>query len=96
VLHFQDFKKCASFSGFQEMCFIFRISRNVLHFHFQVSPLATSVHLNNSHLHLMVHWAGQDNPVVFCLGKDQVRLSQGLPRKVYICVKVAYHCPEVD
>ena len=37
-----------------------------------VSPLATAVHLNNSHLHLMVHWAGQDSPVVLCLGRDQV------------------------
>jgi len=38
-----------------------------------VSPMATAVHLNNSHLHLMVHWAGQDSPVVLCLGRDQVR-----------------------
>ena len=40
----------------------------------EVSPLATAVHLNNSHLHLMVHWAGQGSPVVFCLGRDQVQL----------------------
>ena len=37
-----------------------------------VSEMATAVHLNNSHLHLMVHWAGQDSPVVLCLGRDQV------------------------
>ena len=29
--------------------------------------------LNNSHLHLMVHWAGKESNVVFCLARDQVR-----------------------
>ena len=38
----------------------------------EISPMATNVHLNNSHLHLMVHWAGQGSPVLFCLGRDQV------------------------
>jgi len=41
----------------------------------EVSSLATAVHLNNSHLHLMVHWAGQGSPVVFCLGRDQVSVG---------------------
>ena len=30
--------------------------------------------LNNSHLHLMVHWAGKGSSVVFCLTRDPVRL----------------------
>ena len=29
-------------------------------------------HLNNSHLHLMVHWAGKGSSIVFCLARDQV------------------------
>ena len=29
-------------------------------------------HLNDSHLHLMVHWAGQGSSIVFCLARDQV------------------------
>ena len=29
--------------------------------------------LNNSHLHLMVHWAGSGSSVVFCLARDQVK-----------------------
>ncbi len=41
----------------------------------EISPMATNVHLNNSHLHLMVHWAGQGSPVLFCLGRDQVLIS---------------------
>ena len=32
--------------------------------------------LNNSHLHLMVHWAGSGSSVVFCLARDQVKLSK--------------------
>ena len=28
--------------------------------------------LNNSHLHLMVHWAGKGSSIVFCLARDQV------------------------
>jgi len=43
-----------------------------------VSPMATAVHLNNSHLHLMAHWAGEGSPVVLCLGRDQVCLSGAL------------------
>ena len=37
-----------------------------------VSDLATAFHLNNSHLHLMVHWVGQGSPIMFCLARDQV------------------------
>ncbi len=48
----------------------------------EISPMATNVHLNNSHLHLMVHWAGQGSPVLFCLGRDQVILSI-LFRKIF-------------
>ena len=32
------------------------------------------IHLNNSHLHLMVHWAGKGSNVVFCLTRDPVRI----------------------
>ena len=34
--------------------------------------LTTVFHLNNSHLHLMVHWAGKGSSVVFCLTRDPV------------------------
>ena len=33
--------------------------------------MVSAFHLNNSHLHLMVHWAGKNNPVVFVLARDQ-------------------------
>ena len=33
--------------------------------------MSTAFALNNSHLHLMVHWAGKNNPVVFVLARDQ-------------------------
>ena len=33
-------------------------------------------HLNNSHLHLMVHWAGKGSSIVFCLARDQVNRNQ--------------------
>ena len=33
-------------------------------------------HLNNSHLHLMVHWAGKGSSIVFCLARDQVNSKQ--------------------
>lgn len=36
-----------------------------------VSNITSAFHLNNSHLHLMVHWAGKNNPVVFVLARDQ-------------------------
>ena len=32
--------------------------------------------LNNSHLHLMVHWAGKGSSIVFCLARDQVNSKQ--------------------
>ena len=34
--------------------------------------LTSVFHLNNSHLHLMVHWAGKGSSVVFCLTRDPV------------------------
>ena len=37
-----------------------------------VSDLANAFHLNNSHLHLMVHWVGKGSPAMFCLARDQV------------------------
>ena len=41
----------------------------------QLNLTSVSVfHLNNSHLHLMVHWAGKGSNVVFCLTRDPVRL----------------------
>ena len=39
--------------------------------------LSSSVfHLNDSHLHLMVHWAGQGSSIVFCLARDQVDVAK--------------------
>ena len=35
--------------------------------------ISSVFHLNNSHLHLMVHWAGKGSSIVFCLARDQVR-----------------------
>ena len=35
------------------------------------SNITSAFHLNNSHLHLMVHWAGKNNPIVFVLSRDQ-------------------------
>ena len=40
-------------------------------------------HLNDSHLHLMVHWAGQGSSIVFCLARDQVEVVQ-TTRKLYM------------
>ena len=41
----------------------------------QLNLTSVSVfHLNNSHLHLMVHWPGKGSNVVFCLTRDPVRL----------------------
>jgi len=33
--------------------------------------ISSVFHLNNSHLHLMVHWAGKGSSIVFCLARDQ-------------------------
>ena len=33
--------------------------------------LTSHFHLNNSHLHLMVHWAGEGSDIMFCLARDQ-------------------------
>lgn len=38
----------------------------------KLSSVVEVVHLNNSHLHLMVHWAGKGSSVVFCLTRDPV------------------------
>ena len=35
-------------------------------------------HLNDSHLHLMVHWAGQGSSIVFCLARDQVYTTRDI------------------
>ena len=34
--------------------------------------ISSVFHLNNGHLHLMVHWAGKGSSIVFCLARDQV------------------------
>lgn len=34
--------------------------------------ISSVFNLNNSHLHLMVHWAGKEYSIVFCLARDQV------------------------
>ena len=49
----------------------------------QVSKLALATRLNSSHLHLMVHWAGQGSPVIFVLARSQVMDSKA-NSKVYI------------
>ena len=38
----------------------------------QDKAVSTAFNLNNSHLHLMVHWAGKGSSIVFCLARDQV------------------------
>jgi len=35
------------------------------------NEISSVFHLNNSHLHLMVHWAGKGSSIVFCLARDQ-------------------------
>lgn len=35
------------------------------------NKISSVFHLNNSHLHLMVHWAGKGSSIVFCLARDQ-------------------------
>ena len=49
----------------------------------EVSKLALATKLNSSHLHLMVHWAGQGSPVIFVLARSQVMDSKA-NSKVYI------------
>ena len=34
--------------------------------------LSSAFHLNNSHLHLMVHWPGTGSEILFCLARDPV------------------------
>ena len=38
----------------------------------QDKAVSSAFNLNNSHLHLMVHWAGKGSSIVFCLARDQV------------------------
>ena len=38
--------------------------------------VSSAFNLNNSHLHLMVHWAGKGSSIVFCLARDQVSIMQ--------------------
>ncbi|TRY76952.1 hypothetical protein TCAL_09210 [Tigriopus californicus] len=48
----------------------------------RVSDLSSAFHLNNSHLHLMVHWAGQGSNIMFCLARDQ-EMKPGATSKVF-------------
>ena len=49
--------------------------------------VTTKFHLNDSHLNLMVHWAGQSSrissSIVFCLAKDQ-EMNQNSTSRVFI------------
>ena len=49
----------------------------------QMSNLAIATKLNSSHLHLMVHWAGQGSPVIFVLARSQ-KMDSNANSKVYI------------
>ena len=44
--------------------------------------VSSAFNLNNSHLHLMVHWAGKGSSIVFCLARDQVSKMQNRDKKV--------------
>ena len=46
--------------------------------------ISSVFHLNNGHLHLMVHWAGKGSSIVFCLARDQV-FSYFFPVIISIC-----------
>ena len=48
-----------------------------------VSELAFVTRLNSSHLHMMVHWAGQGLPTVIVLARSQV-MKPGATSKLYI------------
>eukprot|EP00095_Tigriopus_kingsejongensis_P005304 maker-scaffold337_size202799-snap-gene-0.21 protein:Tk05304 transcript:maker-scaffold337_size202799-snap-gene-0.21-mRNA-1 annotation:"sortilin-related receptor" len=48
----------------------------------RVNDLASAFHLNDSHLHLMVHWAGQGSSIMFCLARDQ-EMKAGATSKVF-------------
>lgn len=48
----------------------------------KVSDLSSTFRLNNSHLHLMVHWAGQGSNVMFCLARDQ-EMKPGATSRVF-------------
>lgn len=45
--------------------------------------ISSVFHLNNSHLHLMVHWAGKGSSIVFCLARDQ-EIGENSTSNVYI------------
>eukprot|EP00092_Neocalanus_flemingeri_P022770 GFUD01024690.1.p1 GENE.GFUD01024690.1~~GFUD01024690.1.p1 ORF type:complete len:2176 (-),score=631.55 GFUD01024690.1:299-6826(-) len=45
--------------------------------------ISSVFHLNNSHLHLMVHWAGKGSSIVFCLARDQ-EISENSTSRVFI------------
>ena len=42
----------------------------------QDKAVSSAFNLHNSHLHLMVHWAGKGSSIVFCLARDQVRTQR--------------------
>jgi len=45
--------------------------------------ISSVFHLNNGHLHLMVHWAGKGSSIVFCLARDQ-EINENSTSNVYI------------
>ena len=45
--------------------------------------ISSHFNLNNSHLHLMVHWAGRGSSIVFCLARDQ-EINQNSTSQVFI------------
>lgn len=47
-----------------------------------MSDLTTAFHLNNNHLHLMVHWVGKGSKKVFCLARDQA-MEPGATSQVF-------------
>ncbi len=48
-----------------------------------VSNLTSAFRLNNSHLHVLVHWVGKGSPVIFCLTRVQ-EMKPGATSKVEI------------
>ena len=49
------------------------------------SNISSVFHLNDSHLHLMVHWAGKGSSIVFCLARDQeISENSTTPSRVFI------------
>jgi hypothetical protein len=45
--------------------------------------LSSQFRLNDSHLHLMVHWAGRGSAIVFCLARDQ-DINENSTSRVFI------------